>query len=631
MRVLLWRGRKGRQTDSVTDKLFQFLPPEGFKILLTLFLCFLLGLEREEHRATDQRYSFGGVRTFPLIGLTGYAMAFLSGPQLLPLTFGFGVIGAFLWLSYRHKLETYNEAGVTTEISGLVTYVVGALVSRDQFWIATTIAVLSMLLLELKDFLENLSTKIPAVEILTFTKFLLLTFVILPIVPDKDFGPYRVNPFKAWLVVVAISGVSYGSYLLEKVAKGKGGVRLSALLGGLYSSTFTTVVMAKEAKTVGTPHAYAGSIVIASGVMYFRFLVLIGFFNFQLMRLLTIPFLVLGAIGMAGGWAWSAISDPPAAGKKDAYSAKNPLELSSAFLLGLVFLAVLVATNFALIHLGKGGIYGMAVISGLAPVDPFVMGLTQTAGDGTAMGLAVAGIVIAAASNNFAKAFIALALADRKTGKQSMVLMLALTALGLVPLLWTRPVGARNGRSGNRNGACGFLALCAAPGGRFNSGGDASPARLDRRVSSFARLSESSGARVCSFASARSAFLLQRVLPLGLGRVSLSGDGRVARRARAALSHRDGGAHISQPLHPRAARRGLVFSSAGAAGCGSRVSVVAADRVQRLFPRRISEFRFEHCGGFPGAWAMAAMAGEAGNGAMDCGAGGIHGGCISRT
>ena len=406
------------------------------KILLTLFLCFLIGLEREEHRAAGQRYTFGGVRTFPLIGLTGYALALLSGTQLLPLTFGFGVIGAFLWLSYKHKLETYNEAGVTTEVSGLVTYVIGALVSRDQLWIATTIAVISMLLLELKEFLENLTTKIPATEILTFTKFLLLTFVILPVLPNKNYGPYGVNPFKSWLVVVAISGVSYGSYLLEKLAKGKGGIRLSALLGGLYSSTFTTVVMAKEAKTVQAPHAYAGGIVMASGVMYFRFLVLIGIFNLQLMDRLLIPFVVLGAAGLGAGWAWSSLADPPAAGSGTPYSTKNPLELSSAFLLGLVFLVVLVATNFALIHLGSGGIYGMAVISGLAPVDPFIMGLTQTAGNLTGMGLAVAGVIIAAASNNFAKAFIAFFLADSRTGRQSLLLMLVFTALGLLPLLW---------------------------------------------------------------------------------------------------------------------------------------------------------------------------------------------------
>jgi uncharacterized membrane protein (DUF4010 family) len=420
----------------VSDKLLQILPPEGVKIVLTLFLCFLIGLEREEHRAAGQRYSFGGVRTFPLIGLTGYALALLSGTQLLPLTFGFGVVGAFLWLSYRHKLETYAEAGATTEVSGLVTYVIGALVSRDQLWIATTIAVVSMLLLELKEFLENLTTKIPAVEILTFTKFLLLTFVILPVVPNKDYGPFAVNPFKSWLVVVAISGVSYGSYLLEKLSQGKGGVRLSALLGGLYSSTFTTVVMAKEAKKAAAPHTFAGGILIASGVMYFRFLALIGFFNLQLMDRLLVPFLILGAIGVAVGWAWSSLSDVHTTDTKSAYSAKNPLELSSAFLLGLVFIVVLVATNFALIHLGSGGIYGMALISGLAPVDPFILGLTQTAGKMTPMALAVTGVIIAAASNNFAKAFIALVLADPKTGRQSLILMLGLTALGLLPLIW---------------------------------------------------------------------------------------------------------------------------------------------------------------------------------------------------
>lgn len=420
----------------MTDKFLQVLPPEGVKILLTLFLCFLIGLEREERRASGQRYSFGGIRTFPLIGLIGYAMGLLSGEQLLPLITGFAVIGAFLWLSYRHKLESYNEAGVTTEMSGLVTYVVGALVSRDQLWIATTLAVLSILLLELKEFLESLSTRIPATEILTFTKFLLLTFVILPIVPDKDFGPFGVNPFRAWLIVVAISGVSYGSYLLEKAAKGKGGVRLAALLGGAYSSTFTTFVMARHAREAKTPHCYSGAILLASGVMYFRFLALIAFFNIELMRRLALPFLILGAIGVAGGWAWSNLPDGGEKGADAGYLTKNPLELASAFSLAVVFVAMLVATNFALVHLGRGGIYGLAVLSGLAPVDPFIMGLTQTAGKLTSLGLAAAGVVVAAASNNFAKALVAVALADSKTGRQTLFLLLGLTAMGLLPLLW---------------------------------------------------------------------------------------------------------------------------------------------------------------------------------------------------
>jgi uncharacterized membrane protein (DUF4010 family) len=423
----------------VTDKLLQIFPQEGVKIILTLFLCFLIGLEREEHRAEGQpgqRYSFGGVRAFPLIGLIGYALALLSSPRLTLVAVGFAVTGAFLCLSYWHKLESYKETGVTTELSALVTYVIGALVSREQFWIATTLAILAMLLLELKDFLESLATKIPGQEILTFTKFLLLTCVILPIVPDDNFTHFALNPYRTWLIVVAISGVSYGSYLLEKAAKGSGGIRLAALLGGAYSSTFTTFAMAKQARSARIPHCYAGGILMASGVMYFRFLILIAFFNGELTHRLFIPFVALGALGIAGGWAWSMRGDQESASARAEVLSRNPLELPSAFSLAILFAFFLVATNYAVARLGQGGIYAMAAVTGLAPVDPFIMGLTQTAGNATPMGLAAGGVVVAAASNNFAKAIIAQVVADPKTGRESLLLLLGLTAAGLLPLFW---------------------------------------------------------------------------------------------------------------------------------------------------------------------------------------------------
>src|ERR1051326_4373560 len=132
----------------------QWLPPEGIKILLVLFLSFLVGLEREEHH-TSGRYAFGGVRTFPLIGLIGYAVAFLSEGELLPVTIGFAVVGGFLMLSFHHKLTLTEPPGVTSEMSGLVTYLVGVLVYNEQFWIATAVCVASTLLLELKVYLEK--------------------------------------------------------------------------------------------------------------------------------------------------------------------------------------------------------------------------------------------------------------------------------------------------------------------------------------------------------------------------------------------------------------------------------------------------------------------------------------------
>jgi uncharacterized membrane protein (DUF4010 family) len=139
---------------------------------------------------------------------------------------------------------------------------------------------------------------------------------------------------------------------------------------------------------------------------------------------------------VAGGWIWSALPDGTGTGAEVSDQTKNPLELASAFSMAFLFVIFLVATNYALVHLGNSGIYGLAALSGLAPVDPFIMGLTQTAGKLTSLDLAAGGVVVAAASNNFAKAFIALIFADPKTGRLSLILLLGLTVLGLVPLLW---------------------------------------------------------------------------------------------------------------------------------------------------------------------------------------------------
>jgi uncharacterized membrane protein (DUF4010 family) len=421
----------------VLQNLSSLVPPQGEEILLVVFLSFLIGLEREEGRGVAERYRFGGIRTFPLIGMTGYAMGLLAGDGWGLIAAGFAVVGAFLWLSYWHKLQTQAVAGVTTEISGLTTYLIGVLISRDHFWVATTLAILGVLLLELKSFLESLSERIPATEILTFTKFLLLTFVILPILPDRDFGAYHLNPFKAWMVVVAVSGLSYGGYILQKLTHGKGGVLLAALLGGAYSSTLTTVVLAKRARVAPAPHLYSGSILLASGVMYLRFLVLVWLFNHALAHLIALPFAILTLVGMAGGWLWTRRPDPGALAIQGGVTSKNPLEMSVAFTFAVIFVGVLVLTQCALTYLGRGGVLGLAAVMGVSDVEPFVMGLTQAAGQTAPLHLAAASIVVAAASNNLAKGFFALGFADRKTGRQSLALLIGLALAGLVPLLWS--------------------------------------------------------------------------------------------------------------------------------------------------------------------------------------------------
>lgn len=417
-------------------ELYQRLPPEVLKIVLVLFLSFLIGLEREEHKVAVGSYSFGGVRTFPLIGLIGYSIALLSGAQLLPLTVGFLVIAGFLLLSYWHKLSSAEAGGVTSEMSGLATFLVGALVCYGHLWIATTLSVASLLLLDLKAALEKLAVRIAPQEILTFAKFLLLTGVILPVVPNLEFSRFHINPFKTWLVVIAVSTISYGSYVLQRLTKQRGGVVLAALLGGAYSSTVTTVVMARRAAREPHPHLFAGGILIASGVMYLRLVALLTLFNRQLMSLLALPFLVLAGLAVGAGWLWTRRPDPSAQAVQREFEPRNPLELLAAFLFALLFLAMLIATQLAVTYLGKAGVNTLAAIMGVTDVDPFIMGMTQAAGALTPLRVAAVAVLIAAASNNLVKGIYAYSLGDRKTGIQALVLLAVLAMLGLVPLAW---------------------------------------------------------------------------------------------------------------------------------------------------------------------------------------------------
>ena len=415
------------------SELLSLIPPEGLKIAITLFLSFLIGLEREDHKS-GKPYSFGGVRTFPLIGLLGYALSLLSGASFLPLTAGFAIVGGFMMVSFAHKLAASESAGATTEVTGLMTYALGALVQRDYLWIAATLVVLSLLLLELKVRLESLSKRFAGEEILAFTKFLLLAAVILPAVPDQDFTSFHLNPYKTWLVVVAVSSVSYAGYGLQRLLKGHGDVLLGAALGGAYSSTVTTVTLAKRAKDANRPRLYSGAILIASGMMYVRLALLLAMFSPPLLARLGPSFGVLSAVGLAGGWFWSRRTENGGAPMAVPAAPKNPLELDAAFLFAGLFVGVLIVTHLAVLYLGRGGLYALAALLGLTDATPFVMGMTQASPATTPIALAAGAIVITAASNNAIKGVYAYFFADRRTGREAL-LLLALTALGLAPLL----------------------------------------------------------------------------------------------------------------------------------------------------------------------------------------------------
>jgi uncharacterized membrane protein (DUF4010 family) len=410
------------------------LPADAARIAIVLALSLLVGFEREEQKLENGTYRFGGVRTFPLLGLTGYALALVGG-EILPAA-GLIVVGALMFLSYRHKLSASSAAGVTTEVSGLTIYVVGALVCRGYIWISCALVIVSLLLLELKSALESLTRRIPPAEISTLAKFLLLAVVILPIVPNQAYTEFDLNPFKVVVAVVAVCGVSYASYVLEKLDQGRGGIFLSGILGGAYSSTVTTIVLSKRCREDKRPELYAGSILAASGVMYARILILLAFFNLSLAGAVALPFALLAVAAVGAGWWWSTRGKAPPKGERGSVLPRNPLQLEAAVVFAIVLTAVLVLTELVATHLGTGGTYAFAGIMGVSDVDPFILGLTQTAGKLTPLQVAAASVVIAAASNNLVKGIYALVFAKERGGRLALLALIVLAVLGLMPLLF---------------------------------------------------------------------------------------------------------------------------------------------------------------------------------------------------
>lgn len=410
------------------EALSQYIPLDGLKIILTFLLSFLIGFEREERYSSDKsRFFFGGVRTFPLIGILGYVVARVSNGDTILIAAGFICVTGFMYFSYREKLATGLIAGITSEISALLTYFIGIIVYKEFYWMAVTLVVASALLLELKNVLEDLAKRIPEDEIFTFTKFLFLSAVILPVVPNEELSSFKINPFTTWLIVVTISSLSYAIYVLKKIWSARGGLVVTAILGGAYSSTVTSILLAKQSLLSDLPRLISGAILISSGMMYIRLLLLIGIFNINIVHKLGWIFFLLGTFGVLFGvaWLWQTKTKTT---EGEATHSKNPLEIGSAIFFAVAFLSMTVLAHLVENHWGHIGIYGLSFLTGLMDVDPFVMSLVKGVELDTSV--AAKAILIATISNNLMKSVYVYLIARGEAKYQGSAFLLGLALAG---------------------------------------------------------------------------------------------------------------------------------------------------------------------------------------------------------
>jgi uncharacterized membrane protein (DUF4010 family) len=340
---------------------------------VALLLGLLLGLERE--RAKKAQPLFAGIRTLPLISLSGFfaATAAEKGmPLVLPALLL--TVGAFGLASYLRATEA--DAGITSEVAALVAALLGAVVAWGEVPLAASAAVVVTLLLTLKAPLHRLAGRVSGEEVLAIVKFGIVAVVVLPLLPDKPVGPYdALVPRKVGLMVVILSGVSLVGYLLVRILGGRAGWALAGALGGLVSSTATTLSFSSKARDAREQvPALAVGVILASTVLYARGAVVVGLMDRKLALYLAPRLAVLLVVGLA-----FALVQFRRGTRRPAEDMKlgNPVELGRAIALGLMFAAVILLARVAQAKLGTAGLWAVGLVGGLVDVDSIAVAASR--------------------------------------------------------------------------------------------------------------------------------------------------------------------------------------------------------------------------------------------------------------
>jgi uncharacterized membrane protein (DUF4010 family) len=400
---------------------------------VALLLGLLLGLERQRAK---KGAAFAGIRTFPLFAVCGFfgALAGLKGiPWALPAVLL--IVGGFGIAAYVREPEA--GTGVTTEMTGLLVAVLGAVVALGEPAAAAAVAVLATLLLTLKAPLHRMAGAISEDEILAAMKFAVVAVVILPLLPDRPMGPYgALVPRNVGLLVVLLSGVGLFGYVLVKLLGGRAGWAIAGALGGLVSSTATTLSFAGKAREAAEQaRALAVGVILASTVLYVRGGVVIALLDRELAAHLAPRLGVLFAVGLL---AAALLYRRPRGEREDGVSFGNPVELGRAVALAAIFAVVIVLARVAQERLGTAGLWVVGALGGLVDVDSVAVASARVRQDGAAALPAAAGAyLLATVTNLLFKAGAVLATGGRELARRVLPAFGALAAAtGALLVAW---------------------------------------------------------------------------------------------------------------------------------------------------------------------------------------------------
>ncbi|HSO87721.1 MAG TPA: DUF4010 domain-containing protein [Draconibacterium sp.] len=417
-------------------EIFHIVPPDIIKFLLVTLFSLLIGLEQRRHHINDETESlFGTDRTFTLIGIFGFILYVINPQTLVPFLGGGIALIVLLAISYYQKTRSFNKFGITSLITALITYCFAPLVFTQPHWLVLLVVVSILILTELKGTLREFSIKIDNNEFITLAKFLVIAGVILPLLPDTPISAeINISPYKFWMAIVAVSGISYLSYLLKKFVFPNSGIVLTGILGGLYSSTATTIILAKKSNELQESNKVSAAIILATTMMFLRIFILALIFNDKIALLLAPSFGVFVVVSILIAVYFLKFRHKHPTDEKEAQaiaSQNNPLEFKTALIFAALFIFFGLLTGFVNKQFGTSGLNVLSFVVGVTDIDPFILNLFQSKWDIADSALVMA-VLNAISSNNLLKMIYGLSFGNKSIRAQLITGFSILVVLGLL-------------------------------------------------------------------------------------------------------------------------------------------------------------------------------------------------------
>jgi uncharacterized membrane protein (DUF4010 family) len=389
-------------------------PPLLVEFAMTVAFSFVVGLEFHSYQQVNQyQYRFGSTRTYVLISVLGFMLYKLDDDKLL-FTVGMLLLGMML-LVYYWQQASQGRYSLLSVLLALLTYLIGPVASHFPNWYLVLFVVLLILLLGEKPLIHKLSEKLSAQEMVTLAKFLIMSGVILPLLPDSNIAPFLpVTYHKVWIAVIVVSGFSYISYLAQSYFFMARGLMLTGILGGLYSSTAVTVVISRRAHALQADiQNVSPAIIMATAMMYLRLLAIIYILKREVAGKLLIPFLMFMILSFIAAYVIRLFGKKQFVARKSD-NIRHPLELTTALLFAFLFVLFTCITQYVIVNYGGQGLNILSFSIGFTDIDPFILSLLAGEFNVPEMKL-VSAIIIASGSNNLLKGVYALMLARNRS------------------------------------------------------------------------------------------------------------------------------------------------------------------------------------------------------------------------